>query len=476
MGLPRAAASSVGVSSRGLIDLLDAIDASGIELHSLMVLRRGRVVAEGWWEPYRPDEPHLLYSLSKVFTSLAAGIAVEEGLFGLDDVLAERLADLVPADADPRSRTITVRHALTMSTGHDHDLMIDAMLTGEDWLTTLFRTRPAHGPGTFFCYDQPATYAVARLIQQESGERLLDFLRPRLLVPLGVDETRAFPDPFGHDWGSHGVCATTETVAALGQLLLQRGRWGDRQLVPQAWVELASSNLVPTVVSGMGADDPEGDWAQGYGLQLWQSRHGFRGDGAFGQLCVVLPEQEAVVAVTARTPQMQTELDLLWEHLLPALHAGATPERDAELARRLGALAVAPPDASGEPPSGRFERRTDQADAPDAAAAGLCAVEVSAGDGAELTLTLHLGGESYALPVGFGRWAEGGWPAEVAVPVASAAGWEDARFVVQVRLTGTPHLLLLTLDPADATFTAQWAEPWLAHGRDPADYSVGRTR
>src|ERR1700720_1438425 len=92
--LPRSAPSDQGVDSAAILSFLDALEQRpDIEMHSLMVVRHGRVVAEGWWAPYSAERPHLLYSLSKSFTSTAAAFAAAEGLLGLDDTVVSHFPE-----------------------------------------------------------------------------------------------------------------------------------------------------------------------------------------------------------------------------------------------------------------------------------------------------------------------------------------------------------------------------------------------
>ena len=117
--LPRSSAESQGVDPAGISAFLDTLEAApDIEMHSLMVVRHGQLVADGWWSPYRPEQPHLLYSLSKSFTSTAVGLAVDEGLIDLDATVLSYFGELDADITDPRSRSMKVRHVAAMASGH----------------------------------------------------------------------------------------------------------------------------------------------------------------------------------------------------------------------------------------------------------------------------------------------------------------------------------------------------------------------
>src|SRR5205085_6655901 len=138
--------------------------------------------------------------------------------------------------------------------------------------------------------------------------------RPRLFEPLGFENPTWVASPQGISAGAYGLMARTEEIARFGQLYLQKGMWKGRQLIPAAWVEQA------TALQTSNGSSPTSDWDQGYGYQFWRCRHhAYRGDGAFGQYCVVMPDQDAVVAITSGVKDMQAVLNIIWDKLLPAM-------------------------------------------------------------------------------------------------------------------------------------------------------------
>jgi CubicO group peptidase (beta-lactamase class C family) len=334
--LPRSTPEQQGVSSRALLALVDALVDFG-ELHSLMVVRHGHVVAEGWATPYSADRPHLMYSLSKSFTSSAIGFARAEGLLDLDDLVLDHFVDAAPAEPGEHLRRMRLRHLLTMTTGH-HDDASDATFMSPDWARAFLALPVQHAPGTHFVYNTAATYMLAEIVQRVTGQRLLDYLTPRLLEPLGIEGATWEQSPAGVDLGGFGMSATTEDIAVFGQLYLQDGRWDGVQVLPVGWAAEATSWQV------MNGDDPDDDWAQGYGYQFWRGRHGsYRGDGAFGQFCVVVPDLDLLVVTTSACPQMDRQLELVWELLLPGVSRDVLPSAEgasAALAGRLAGLAL----------------------------------------------------------------------------------------------------------------------------------------
>ncbi len=316
--LPRSRPGEQGFDAAGLAAFLDAVAASKHELHSLMIVRHGHVVAEGWWHPYRADTPQMMYSLSKSFTSTAIGLAVAEKRLTVNDPVISFFPGDLPSELSDNLRALRVRDLLTMSVGHGQDSM--GSLWGENnWVRKFLSLPIPNPPGTQFLYNSGATYMCSAIIQKLTGTRLVDYLAPRLFQPLGIENVSWELCPQGINTGGWGLRITTEGLAKFGQLYLREGLWNGQQLLPAAWTKEATSAHIQQPAPDLAKAKIQSDWHQGYGYQFWRCRHqGYRGDGAFGQYTIVLPEQDAVVVITSETPDMQGVLNLVWTHLLPA--------------------------------------------------------------------------------------------------------------------------------------------------------------
>jgi CubicO group peptidase (beta-lactamase class C family) len=186
------------------------------------------------------------------------------------------------------------------------------------------------------------------IVQRVTGQKVIDYLTPKLFTPLGIEAITWETCPRGINTGGWGLSIQTEGLAKFGQLYLQKGKWNGHEILPAAWVEEATTKHIqqPDPVKPSRPHE-ENDWLQGYGYQFWRCRHNaFRGDGAFGQFTIVLPEQDAVVAITGESGDLQGELDLVWEHLLPAMKDAPLPADNTaqtRLREKLGALALTLP-------------------------------------------------------------------------------------------------------------------------------------
>ncbi|GAB3768094.1 hypothetical protein GCM10028818_01930 [Spirosoma horti] len=344
--LSRSLPEKQGVAPGGLLDFVNTIEAKKLNVHSVMVLRHGQVVAEGWWAPYAPDLKHTLYSLSKSFTSTAVGMAIAEKRLTVEDKVVSFFPKDVPATISDNLAAMRVKDLLTMSTGHDKDTT-PSLRGGTDtnWIKSFLAQPVDHKPGTFFVYNSGATYMLSAIVQKLTGMPVIEYLKPRLFGPLGIEGEDWEVDPNGINTGGWGLRLRTEDIAKFGQLYLQKGVWNGKRLISASWIADATRAEVDS--KGGKGDAGVNDWIQGYGYQFWRCRHdAYRGDGAFGQFCIVLPKEDAVVAITSESADMQGILNAVWDHILPALQGNGLPAdkiKQAALTQKLTTLALTPP-------------------------------------------------------------------------------------------------------------------------------------
>ena len=443
--LPRSTPEHEGIASSAVLSFVQAADTGIDAMNSFMLIRHGRVVAEGWWGPYAPTTPHILYSLSKSFTSTAIGLAAAEGKLSVDDPVLKFFPEEGPAEPSANLRAMRVRDLLRMVTGHQTEAAlfgaVDSSMRSASWVKRFFAHPVAFKPGTHFLYNSPATYMLSAIVQKTTGQTVNDYLTPRLYEPLGIAKPAWVSSPEGINAGAYGLSVRTEDIAKMGQLYLQQGKWKGKQILPAAWVAEATARQTSN------GSAPTSDWDQGYGYQFWQSRHGFRGDGAFGQYMLILPQYDAVVVITSGVRDMQAVMNLVWDKLLPAMQPHALAENVAAQRALRGKLAsltvrVAPgrptsPIASSV--SGRWYQLPENERGMRAVSLELSAAPV---------LHVRTASGETTTPIGIGVWSSSkGWAngmdhlLSVTPPVAIAAsgGWStDSVFTVKLVAPETP--------------------------------------
>jgi CubicO group peptidase (beta-lactamase class C family) len=437
--LPRSGPEAQGVSSSAVLSFIEAADKNIDSLHSIMLLRHGHVLAEGWWAPYHATAPHSLFSLSKSFTSTAVGLAISEGKLSLDDEVLKFFPDDAPAEPSNNLKAMRVSDLLRMSTGHQTE---PGRRSDQPWTKTFLAQPVSFKPGTHFLYNTSATYMLSAIVQKSTGTTLLDYLRPRLFEPLGIEHPTWDASPQGISAGGYGLSIRTEDIARFGQLYLQKGKWQGKQLVPEAWVEAATARQTSN------GSSPKSDWDQGYGYQFWRCRNGsYRGDGAFGQYCIVLPEQDAVIAITSGVRDMQAVLNLIWDKLLPAMKSSAlAPDEEAnkKLQHALKGLSLRPPEGSGTPPKVAGKKYVFPTNDRKLESIKL----ESEGKEDAVTLVTRLDGVERRIACGRGTWQKGraAWGRFPEQPAAASGAWTgDDTFTAKLCFYETPFIITLRL-------------------------------
>ena len=239
-GLPHAATpEEAGISSQGILDFIDRAEKQGLEFHSLMVLHKGQVACALNWAPYDLELPHTLFSLTKSFTSAAAGFAVGEGLMHYEDSIADILPDKLTKASDPKLKQVTLHSLLCMGSGLD-PLSNRVPRRQEDWAKVALAYPVLHEPGTHFHYNSMGSYLVSAMVQKVTGQTCRDYLMPRLFDKLGIAKPQWDSCPLGISMGGYGLHLNCEDIAKFGQLLLQDGLWQGERVLPEGWVKRAT--------------------------------------------------------------------------------------------------------------------------------------------------------------------------------------------------------------------------------------------
>jgi CubicO group peptidase (beta-lactamase class C family) len=449
--LPRSTPEKQGISSAAILDFIQSADRQIDAIHSFMLVRHGKVVAEGWWSPFGPETPHSMFSLSKSFTCTAIGLAVAEGRLSVNDPVLKFFPEAAPTNPSPNLRAMRIRDLLTMSTGQlpDEVAKIHLDLPGE-WTREFLALPVEHKPGTFWFYNTPASYMLSAIVQKVTGLTTLDYLQPRLFQPLGIQPPTWDTSSQGISLGGYGLSIRTEDIARFGLLYLDKGNWRGKQLIPASWVAAATTR------QSSNGSNPDSDWEQGYGYQFWITRHGlYRGDGAFGQFCIVMPNQDAVVVMTAGTTNTATMMNLVWDKLLPAMQPHRLPADAQNLSRLHAALAglkMHPPEGSASPGADWSASGKQYLFPPNDQKIEAVALESGRGN-APTTLVIRRDGVEQRITCGFGDWIMGRatWVSDVQLPakdqpVAASGAWmADGAYEAKLAFYETPFYITLTL-------------------------------
>ena len=306
-----------GVDPEGILAFLRKAAAEGVDLHSVMLLRHGKICFEKWWAPHGPEEFHDMWSFSKSLTSTAVGFAVQEGSLSLSDRLTELFPDKLPSAVSDNLAKATVKDLLTMSCGHETEPIL---WDHPDWIRAFLAHPFAYAPGTMFQYNTMGTNMLCAALLRRTGQNLTEYLRPRLLDPLGIGEVRmrmCMPD--GTEAGGAGYQLCTEDMARFITFVADRGSWQGERLLNESWFDMAASKQIETNNPVYAPRSP--DWQLGYGFQYWMCRPegAYRADGMYGQFGIVLPKQDAALILTEKTEKTQAVLSAVWDVLLPAM-------------------------------------------------------------------------------------------------------------------------------------------------------------
>lgn len=455
--MEKATPESQGVESQAILNWIDACEKmfdgeKEGRVHGFVIVRHGKMIAEGSWKPFDTlKKPHQLWSHSKSFTSSAVGFLVDEGKLDLDERLVDIFTNELPANVSENLRELRVRDCLTMNAGKAPHVFGNS---SEPWTNLFFRQPFDHVPGTHFWYDSDATFMLAAIVERRTDQKLLDYLRGKMLSKIGICEATTGVSPEGIACGGWGMNMTTRELARFGQFYLQEGAWNGQQLLSRDWVRLATSRqtwsggiAIHAKTIGSGSD-----WQQGYGFQFWRCRHNaFRADGAAGQLTVVMPDQDAVISVHAGLGDMQSELNLIWDLLLPGMKDGVLPENaaaSAALEKRCAELAIPPIEGTLDGVR-QFMGSYAIADNP----RGFRALYLFNDAQGNWYVKLYARCFPASFPIGYGKWQEGichldperheglhtltGYPRTA----ASGAMQSNGTYKVRAYLTQTTHKL-----------------------------------
>ena len=306
--IERSTPEEQGVPSKALIELFDSLHCMPqTDIHSMIVMRHGKVVGEFYPAPFKAEYQHTQYSSSKTLVSIAVGIAIDENRLRLTDRVATFFPEYLPDTVSARLAAMTVRDLLTMTSGIKPDWGMRSK--GTEWIKTFLCKNVENKPGEVFSYDSMVTYMLSAIVQKVTGMKVLDYLKIKLFNPMNVSVVNWEESPEGVNTGGWGLHIQSESLAKVGQMWLDGGVWNGQQLVSRKWITQMSTRQA----NG-------GDY--GYGFQTWMCAYpgAVRADGALGQYVIVVPEKDVVIVLTeASFTNGKPQRGLIWNKFLPQL-------------------------------------------------------------------------------------------------------------------------------------------------------------
>lgn len=280
----------LGIPSSAILQFIERIEREQICMHGFLLLRHGQIAAEGYWAPYSETSTHRMYSVSKSFVSLAIGLLIDEGKITLHDRVVTFFNDKSPQPIHPYLDQATVRDLLMMASPYNRTAYTRY---DPDWAAAFFNSKPSHIPGTLFAYDTSATVILSAVVERISGIPFLSYMRERLLDPIGFSKDAwCIKTPEGTSWGGSGVICSLRDMAKLAYVCMNKGRWDDRQLISESYIQEATSKQIDNSLTGN----------HGYGYQIWMEKNnGFSFRGMGSQLAYCFPDRGLIFACIADT-------------------------------------------------------------------------------------------------------------------------------------------------------------------------------
>lgn len=280
---------------------------SHTEIHTVKIIKDGETLVKIVPKPYSCSDDMQVYSLSKSFTATAVGMLVDDGVITVEDYICDIFSDKIQKNHCENLDKLKIKHLLSMNSGHDRSYLEDS-IGSEDMLKEMLSKNIEFEPSTHFTYNNGATYILSEIVSKYTGMTVFDFLYLRLFTPLDMSIKKWDAYKNGKSQGAIGLYINVDDIAKMGLLFLNKGKWNGKQIISEKWVEEASK------FHSDNSENGTRDWSCGYGYQFWlNSFGGYRGDGALGQVMLILPKTNMVVAVQAFINDMQAEMDWIAE-------------------------------------------------------------------------------------------------------------------------------------------------------------------
>ena len=284
----------VGISQNQISHFIEQCESEIRYLHGFIVAKDGYLISKTYWTPERGEILRNGYSLGKSLVSLAIGFLIDEGTIDFGTEVIPLFKDELPPVYDVRLEHLTIRNLLTMAASSAVASTEFNGIPSDKWLNHYFSLIPYTDPGKEFHYDTGGMYLLSCIVSKITGKNTLDYLKPRLFKPLGIENYKWLEDANGRNVGGWGIYLTPEDSIKIAQTLASEGKWCSKQIIPEWYVKALSKKQIDTY------DYPHIGWKYGYSYGFWKGKEDiFAAFGAFGQLWVCSPKRNMAVVTFA---------------------------------------------------------------------------------------------------------------------------------------------------------------------------------
>lgn len=327
-----------GVSTAAIKKYVNHLNRSALSTHSVIIAKGDNIIFEKYWKPFNRDFLHRMYSVTKSFVALGIGFLVDEGRVSLDDPISKYFPEECSRVTNENIKNQTVRHMLQMRSAFPKNYPSWFETSPEDRVLDYFTNNSGsmYPSGTMFKYDSTGSFVLGALVERVAGKKLTDYLYEKFLAKLGVEGAYMLECPGGHSWSDSALLMRPIDLLKVGRFLLLGGKWEGEQLLSEAFVKEATSNLVSTSEYGFANDS-----AYGYGYLIWRQReNSFFFNGMGCQFCVMCPDKDMILVYNgdnqgnplAKTKIIDGFFDMVYsevsENPLPEYSGEPIPEDD----------------------------------------------------------------------------------------------------------------------------------------------------
>ncbi len=446
------APEEVGLDSAALVEMFDFARERQVPVHSVQIVRHGRLALDAYFHPYQVEMRHDIASVTKSVTSTLVGLAINQGV--LPDV-HQTVIDQFPrrtiANLDARKRALKLEDLLTMRAGWDCgvdmkdprvnvDGRLAEMRRTSDWVQYALDLPMVTEPGARFAYCNANCHLLSAMLTQAAGTNELALARRELFEPLGIRDAAWPSDPRGNNYGWSDLQLHPRDMAKLGQLFLQRGRWGDRQIVPEAWLSAATSAHVEETGNG-----------DHYGYYWWVPGEKFPGVfeaiGRGGQRITVWPARDLVLVFTGGGFDPGDLAPFILKAIKSDQPAPANPAAYHQLQERIAAAAKAPTPRAVEAPPAVAARVSGKTFKFSPNGLELSALTFAFEAATEAKAELRWAAERVRIPIGLDAVPRFSLNPIVNLPQAATGQWlNDTTFRLDLDLVGGINFYRLELN------------------------------